>query len=291
MSFPPLSSLYNSEAPVFSLEFFPAKKAEALDSTKATIEKFTEFNIGYMTVTYGAGGSTRGNTLELTRFIHNQLKVRAVSHLTCVQHSREELFEIASSLQRDGITDILALRGDAPQSSVDGRFIAQDGGFECARDLIKFLKLEFPKNSILAAGYPESHREAVSFEADIAYLAEKVHSGAEIILTQLFFDTNMYFTFIERCKKAGINIPIVPGIMPIRDKAQLERFTSMCGSSIPLELREKLSEFSDPNDVIKFGTEYATQMSKELLKGGAPGIHLYTLNKSGQVCEVLKELS
>ena len=288
-----LTKLYQEAAaeasPVFSLEFFPPKKAENLPKTKALIADLAEFNVAYMTVTYGAGGSTRACTQELAAYIHQKLKARAMCHLTCVDHARDELRAILRALEAEGIQDILALRGD-PAGGAQTHFEPHPDGFSCARDLIRFINDEF-RFSICAAGYPEGHRDTISVADDMRYLKEKVESGAQIILTQLFFDTEIYLQYVERCRAAGIIVPIVPGVMPIRDYGQLKKFTEMCGASIPVQLHKKLEKIKEnPQAVIEFGTEYATQMCRELLAGGAPGIHFYTLNQSDQVRQILHEI-
>jgi methylenetetrahydrofolate reductase (NADPH) len=289
-----LTQLYKDSAetstPVISLEFFPPKKAENLSKTKDLIADLAEFDVAYMTVTYGAGGSTRSFTQELAAFIHQKLKARALCHLTCVDHSREDLRTILKALEHEGIQDVLALRGD-PAGGAQANFITHPDGFSCARDLIEFINTEF-KFSICAAGYPEGHRDTISRNDDFKYLKEKVDKGAQVILTQLFFNPEVYFSFVQECRKVGIVVPIVPGVMPIRDYNQLKKFTDMCGATIPVSLHKKLEKIKDkPQAVVEFGTEYAIQMCRELLSGGAPGIHLYTLNQSDQVRQILNEIS
>ena len=274
--------------PVISLEFFPPKKAENLPKTRDLIRLLSEFPIDFMTVTYGAGGSTRSFTKDLAVYIHTVLKRRVVSHLTCVNHSKEELKALVQSLFQEGITDILALRGDAPaQIDEDASKVE---AFTCARDLISFLKVQGAR-SICAAGYPEVHRDAASPEADLAYLKEKVDAGAEVILTQLFFDAKVYFDFVAQCRSIGILVPIMPGVMPIRDYHQLQKFTGLCGASIPASVREHLDKIKEnPAQVIEYGTRHAIALCKELIAKGAPGIHLYTLNQSDQVLKILAAL-
>ena len=289
----PLKDLYlnaeKSNSPVFSLEFFPPKKAENLSKTKNLIADLAEFPVAYMTVTYGAGGSTRSFTKELASFIHQKLKKRAICHLTCVDHSADEISELLRSFQDLGISDVLALRGDPP-AGVDAIFEAHPQGFSCARDLISFIHSKFPF-SICAAGYPEGHRDSKSVDEDIMYLKQKVEAGAQVIITQLFFNPDVYFHYVERCKSVGITVPIVPGVMPVRDYHQLQRFTQMCGATIPESLQHKLEILKDDSEaLINFGTEYATNLCRTLIAGGAPGIHLYTLNQSDQVRSILADL-
>ncbi len=272
-----------------SVEFFPPKTEEGLSTTQTMIREFTDLPVDYMTVTYGAGGSTRSFTRQLVRFIHAELGIRAVAHLTCVDHSVADIDGVLSDLRSEGIKHVLALRGDPPAGA--GTFSAHPDGFSCARDLIKHIR-ENTDLAILAAGYPEGHKDAVSVDADIDYLKQKVDAGAEAILTQLFFDSEMYFRFRDRAAKAGISAPIVPGVMPIRDVSQLERFTNLCGATIPNELRASLEEIrNDKEAVISFGTEFCASQCKMLISEGVPGIHFYTLNRSNQVSKILRALS
>ena len=215
-----VSSLYTNSKPVFSLEFFPPKTDEGLETTKALIKDLSNFEIDYMTVTYGAGGGTRSNTHRLVSFIRGELQVCAVAHLTCVNHTVQEIDGVVDELVAEGIKNILALRGDLPSGR--GTLVPQSDGFSCARDLVQHLKKRGDV-SLLAAGYPEGHTEAVDCDSEMAYLKAKVDSGAEVILTQLFFDENLYFRFVEKARSCGIAVPIVPGVMPIRDVTQLEK--------------------------------------------------------------------
>ncbi|RME57751.1 MAG: methylenetetrahydrofolate reductase [NAD(P)H] [Candidatus Dadabacteria bacterium] len=241
-----------------------------------------------MTVTYGAGGGTRDKTFELVRYIKKDLAKKAVAHLTCAGHSKDEINSILQKYKENSINYILALRGDPPKG--ESKFIPHPDGFSCARDLVSYIRENF-NFSIAVAGYPETHKEAVSPQADIDYLKEKVDAGAELIVTQLFFSANIYNHFIERVRKAGINVPVLPGIMPISNYKQLIRFTTMCGASVPAWISNKLEQIKDNREsVIKFGIDQAVSLCRDLLKSGAPGIHLYTLNKSAQVEEIVKIL-
>jgi methylenetetrahydrofolate reductase (NADPH) len=283
------AELYNqNDRPIFSFEFFPPKKSTDLPQTKDLIRHLNELSPDFMTVTYGAGGSTRQRTAELVSFIVNNLRTSAAAHLTCVDHSVQELSEILDSLASSGIRHVLALRGDPPQNSEE--FKPHPQGLSCARDLASFIK-QRGDFSIAVAGYPETHPSAESAEADIDYLKQKVAAGAEIVITQLFFDHKLYFSFLSRVRQAGIKVPIVPGIMPISNVRQIERFTSMCGASVPGAVIQELRSLENhPDKVLDFGTEYALNLCRELLNGGAPGIHFYTLNKSDQTEKILLQL-
>jgi methylenetetrahydrofolate reductase (NADPH) len=282
------SEIYAANEKILSLEFFPPKAARALGEVHEMIRDLAAYRPHYMTVTYGAGGSTRELTQELVRFIRDELAEDVVQHLTCVGHSREEIDIITETLRTMGTAKILALRGDAPRGETE--FRVHPGGFSCARDLVRHLAQQrWP--SVAVAGYPETHREARSREADLLYLQEKVAAGAEIVLTQLFFDPSLYFRFLEDAARAGVNVPIVPGLMPIGSASQIERFTTLCGASIPKRVRDALERFGNSeSDVQQFGTDYAIEQAKALLAGGAPGIHLYTLNRSHQSRPIIQAL-
>jgi methylenetetrahydrofolate reductase (NADPH) len=277
--------IFNEGKKVISLEFFPPKKEESLPVTEALMTELALYAPDFMTVTYGAGGGTREYSKRLVSYIRNTLEIPSVAHLTCVGHSRDELMDIVSGLKEEGVEHILALRGDPPMG--EDSFTMHPEGFACARDLAQFLRA-IGGLSLAVAGYPEVHQDAKSPEDDISYLKSKVDAGAEVIITQLFFEPEVYFSFCEKASAAGIQVPIVPGIMPVQNVSQLERFTGMCGASIPSDLHAELKKIKDDSEaVVEFGTKYAINQIKTLLKGGAPGVHLYTLNKSMQVISIL----
>ncbi len=278
------SEIFKNKELVLSFEFFPPKSSKLLANTKSLIDELSGYNPDFMTCTYGAGGGTKESTLDIVQFISRDLGIRAVAHLTCVGHTTNDLKTIICDLESAGIENILALRGDPPKGETV--FEMTEGGLSCAKDLVEFISKDFDL-SLAVAGYPETHPEAISPEADIDYLKAKVDAGAELIVTQLFFDSDMYFSFKDRCAAAGIDVPILPGIMPIASIKQVRKFTGMCGASIPPKLSESLAKLETAGDeVSEFGTDYAIELVRELIAGGAPGIHLYTLNKSSQVSQI-----
>jgi methylenetetrahydrofolate reductase (NADPH) len=272
--------------PVFSFEFFPPKTdegARALISTVADLKGALAPD--FVSVTCGAGGSTRDRTLELVMKIQSELKLTAMAHLTCVGSTEAEIAENVNSLVAGGVENILALRGDPPKGS--GPFVQAPGGFAHATELIEYLDAEHDVE-IGGACYPEGHVESTSRDDDLKWTVVKVNNGADFLITQLFFDNRDYFEFVERARDAGIRVPIVPGIMPITNVAQVERFTKMCGARIPEQLLERLRAMADdPGAVMATGIEHAIMQCRQLLESGAPGLHFYTLNKSWATRSIL----
>lgn len=282
------SNIYAQSDFVISLEFFPPRKQEDIDVTKSLIKELSQINPAFMTVTYGAGGGTRDLTKDLVSYIHNQLKAQAVSHLTCVGHSVEEIDLVLDGLVKEGVKYVLALRGDPPKG--EKSFVKHPNGFANAGELVRHIKSR-GDFSIAVAGYPEGHLEAASLEQDLYYLKEKVDAGAEVVFTQLFFDNEFYFRFVDQAQSIGIDVPIVPGIMPISNASQVKRFTEMCGASLPTTLISSLAKYENSQeDMIKFGIDYALAQCENLRENKAPGLHLYTLNKTNQIVPILKRL-
>lgn len=269
---------FNTGQPVFSFEFFPPKTEEGVRNLYRTVQELAALNPSFVSVTYGAGGSTRELTVGLVTRIKQEIGLEAAAHLTCVGHSATEIAAVLDRLEDAGIENVLALRGDPP--SGESRFMRPKNGFGYASELVRFIRSHYPF-CIGGGAYPEGHPECPDAEADLRHLKEKVAAGADFLVTQLFFQAADYFRFVERARAIGILVPIVPGIMPVTNVSQIVRFTSMCGATIPAELRERLDAAApDDEAVVAVGVDWATHQCRALLAGGAPGIHFYTLNRS-----------
>ncbi|MGC2374580.1 MAG: methylenetetrahydrofolate reductase [NAD(P)H] [Solirubrobacteraceae bacterium] len=276
------------DEPVFSFEFFPPKTDQGEQNLYAALSELRTLEPSFVSVTYGAGGSTRSKTIEIVKRIKEDYGLEAMAHFTCVGATVSQLRSTLDEMRAAGIDNVLALRGDPPAGEED--WVKTDGGLEYSRELVDLIKADYPF-AIGAACFPETHLHASSPQADIDYLAEKVAGGVDFLITQLFFDNALYFDFVARARAAGVGVPILPGILPITQIGQLERMTKMCGASIPEGLRRELHAREDqPEAVIDFGVAYATLQCAELLATGAPGIHFYTLNRSPATRAILGAL-
>jgi methylenetetrahydrofolate reductase (NADPH) len=283
-----IEQILEERRPVFSFEFFPPKDDEGMARLRRTLSELRQDEPAFVSVTYGAAGSTRNRTVEITREIQEQHGIHAMAHLSCVGTSVAELRTILDGIRAAGIENVLALRGDAPKGEAEWR--AHPDGLSYSTELAALMSDGYDF-SIGAACFPEVHPEAPSMEHDLRFLREKVAAGASFLITQLFFDNDLYFDFVEEARAAGITVPIVPGIMPITNFGQIKRFTEMCGASIPRTLERELAARSDdPEAVTELGVAYATLQCSELLARGAPGIHFYTLNKSPATRAILAAL-
>lgn len=281
--------LATSDEPVFSFEFFPPKSDEGERNLRETLEDLRAFDPDFVSVTYGAGGSTRARTVELTKWIKNELGIEAMAHLSCVGSSRDELREMLDGIADAGIDNVLALRGDAPRGETEWRPHPQ--GLRYSTELAALIRDSYPF-CIGAACFPEVHPEAPDMAHDLRFLREKVRAGVSFLVTNLFLDPELYFRFVEEARAAGIEVPIIPGIMPITNVGQIKTMTGMCGASIPQALLEALEWRSeDPSAVLQLGVSYATLQCAELLARGAPGIHFYTLNRSPATRAILSALT
>jgi methylenetetrahydrofolate reductase (NADPH) len=283
-----IDELLAQDEPVFSFEFFPPRTEQGEQNLYAALSELRTLEPSFVSVTYGAGGSTREKTIEIVKRIKDEYGLEAMAHFTCVAATVPELRATLDEMRAAGIDNVLALRGDPPTGETD--WIKTDGGLEYSCELVELIKLDYPF-AIGAACFPETHIHARSPQADVDYLAEKVAAGVDFLITQLFFDNALYFDFLARARAAGIEVPIIPGILPVTQIGQLERMTEMCGASIPEGLRRELhAREAQPEAVIDFGVAYATLQCAELLAAGAPGIHFYTLNRSPATRAILGAL-
>jgi methylenetetrahydrofolate reductase (NADPH) len=283
-----ISELLEHRRPVFSFEFFPPKTDEGRQTLEGTLAVLKDDRPDYVSVTYGAGGATRNSTVEITKSIKQDLGIEAMAHLSCVGEPTDRLVEILGDIDSAGIDNVLALRGDPPRGETEWR--PHPGGLSYSVDLIRLIGERFDF-CIGAACFPEVHPDAPNRESDLGYAREKVEAGASFLITQLFFDNELYFDFVEDARRAGIDVPIIPGIMPITNYGQIKRFTEMCGATIPDELTTQLDgRADDPDAVAELGVAYATLQCSDLLARGAPGIHFYTLNRSTATRAILAAL-
>jgi methylenetetrahydrofolate reductase (NADPH) len=283
-----INDLLERRRPVFSFEFFPPKTDEGRQTLEGTLEVLKDDRPDYVSVTYGAGGATRNSTVEITKSIKQDLGIEAMAHLSCVGEPSERLVEILDDIDSAGIENVLALRGDPPRGETEWR--PHPGGLSYSVELIGLIGQRFDF-CVGAACFPEVHPDAPDRESDLRYAREKVEAGVSFLITQLFFDNELYFDFVEDARRAGIDVPIIPGIMPITNYGQIKRFTEMCGASIPDELTTQLDgRADDPEAVAELGVAYATLQCSDLLARGAPGIHFYTLNRSTATRAILAAL-
>jgi methylenetetrahydrofolate reductase (NADPH) len=277
-----------ADEPVFSFEFFPPRTDDGERNLRAALEALGPLGPDFVSVTYGAGGSTRGRTVELTKWIKQDLGIEAMAHLSCVGSTRKELEEILDGIADAGIENVLALRGDPPRGETEWK--PHPGGLHYSTELAALISDGYPF-SVGAACFPEVHPEAPDMAHDLRFLRDKVTSGASFLITQLFFDNELYFRFVDEARAVGIDVPIVPGIMPITDVKQIKTITGMCKATIPAVLLAELEARAEDRDaVLQLGVSYATLQCAELLARGAPGIHFYTLNRSPATRAILSAL-
>ena len=282
-----ISQLLANGRPLFSFEFFPPKDQAAAVALMEVVRNLQSLKPDFVSVTYGAGGSTRSKTLELVARIKHDIGIETVAHLTCVGHSKAEIRAILGELRDHGIENILALRGDPPRGET--AFTPHPDGFRHANELAE----EIARQGFCfgVAGYPEKHPEARSLDEDLLHLKRKVETGASFVTTQLFFENSRYLDFVAKARAIGIRCPILPGIMPVTNFAQIQRFISLCGASLPPQLRGDLEGVqADAEAVTRVGISHAAAQCRELLQRRAPGIHFYTLNKSRATREILESL-
>ncbi|MEA2253986.1 MAG: methylenetetrahydrofolate reductase [Solirubrobacteraceae bacterium] len=276
------------DEPTFSFEFFPPRTPEGEANLYLALAALRPLAPDFVSVTYGAGGATRGKTLEIVSRIRDQIGLEAMAHFTCVGATVDDLRSTLDEMTALGFENVLALRGDPPAGQEE--WTKTEGGLEYSRELVELIGRDYPF-AIGAACFPETHIHATSPEDDLRYLKEKVDAGVGFLITQLFFDNALYFDFVARARAIGIDVPIIPGIMPITSYKQIARMTSLCGASMPEYVLGELEERRSSSEAItEFGVAYATMQCADLLAQGAPGIHFYTLNRSPATRAILSAL-
>jgi methylenetetrahydrofolate reductase (NADPH) len=272
-----------------SIEFFPPKTPKGDADLLQEVEILKALRPAFCSVTYGAGGSTRDKTVELVTRLHRDVGLEVMCHLTVVNQSKAEVRAVLDTLRANGIENIIALRGDPPGGGDE--WTPHPEGFLYSRELVE-AAVAYRWFSIAVAGFPEVHPRAESREADLRYLKEKVDAGADVVITQLFFDNDDFYRYVEDVRRLGVKVPVVPGVLPIQSTAQTRRFTALCGSRIPPRLETLLHKVEDDNAAaVALGIEYATEQCEGLLRFGVPGIHFYSLNKSHSVMAIAQNLS
>ena len=284
-----ISDAYQTEECTISFELFPPKTAEGEQALFRHVQKLVEFSPSMITCTYGAGGSTQDKTLEIIKRVKQDFGVPVASHLTCVGSTVDQLRTYLSSARDAGVDNIVALRGDPPKG--EDAFQVTAGGLRYASELVTLIRDEFPNFGVAVAGYPEVHQEAPSADVDLQNLKHKVECGGDIVVTQLFYSNEAFYSFRERYEAAGIKAPLVPGLLPVTNLAQITRITSLCGANLPDEFVQRLSEREgDSAWQFDVGVEFAVQQVQDLKRNGAPGIHFYVLNKSEATAAVLEAI-
>lgn len=279
-----ISELYKRKELVLSFEVFPPKPDTPLDVVFNAIQQLKELNPSFISVTYGAGGSQKGRTVEIASRIKNEFGLEAMAHLTCVGHSRADIDSILNSLEQCGVDNVLALRGDPPAGQPDFDF--SKGEFRYATELVQYLRRR-ERFCVLAAAYPEGHKACPRISQDWEHLKRKVDAGVDVLITQLFFDNRVFYHFLESVRRLGIRCPIVPGILPVFSEKQIKRILTLCGASMPSELLLMIDKYTNPDDLRKAGIDYAVRQIQDLLANGVDGIHLEPLNKPDLAREIL----
>jgi methylenetetrahydrofolate reductase (NADPH) len=272
-----------------SFELFPPKTPEGMTSLFQCVGELVKFHPSYITCTFGAGGSTQDSTLEVIAGVHAKFELPVATHLTCVGLTAPEIRDYLARSISQGVENVVALRGDPPRGETE--FTPVAGGFTYANELVGFIRSEFPDMGVAVAGYPETHQEAPSPQADLENLRRKVDAGADVVITQLFYDNDDFFRFRDRCHELGISVPIVPGLLPVTNGAQIQRIASLCGAKLPPQFVAQLQKHADdPDGQFEAGVQFAIEQAAGLLAGEVPGMHFYVLNKSAATRRVLTAL-
>ncbi len=281
--------LASRDRPLFSFEFFPPKSPAGEANLQTALRELQPLAPDYVSVTYGAGGTTRETTIEIVSSLKADFGIEAMAHFTCVNATRDELRVTLDRMRDAGVENVLALRGDPPAGQE--RWTKTDGGLEFSRELVELVRSEYPEFVVGGAAFPETHIHATSPEDDIRFLKAKVDAGMQFLITQLFFDNAHFFSFVERAREAGIDVPIIPGVMPITSFEGIKRMTTLSAAELPEDLEHELEQRKDSSEAIaELGVSYATLQCADLLAGGAPGIHFITLNRSPATRAILAAL-
>jgi methylenetetrahydrofolate reductase (NADPH) len=283
------ASFYDGDRVGLSFELFPPKTPAGEKALFRHVDQLMEFQPSFFTCTYGAGGSTRDKTLEIVQRVKQACGIPVASHLTCVGSTVDQLREYLQAARDRGVDHIVALRGDPPQGQEE--FQAVEGGLRWANELVELIRGEFAHFGVAVAGYPEKHVEAPSMDVDLDNLKRKVDAGADIVITQLFYQNDDFFRFRERCEKKGLRVPVVPGILPVTNLSQIQRLTSMCGARLPDAFVSDLQARDEPQWQFTVGVEFAANQVRQLMEHGVPGIHFYVLNKSQATRAVLESIA
>jgi methylenetetrahydrofolate reductase (NADPH) len=282
-----ISQAYGPDRFGLSFEFFPPKTDAGCGALYKQVAALMAFRPSYITCTYGAGGTTRDRTLEVVQAFKEQFQVPVASHLTCVGSTVADLRQYLRRARDGQVDNIVALRGDPPRGA--NEFQPVDGGLRYANQLVSLIRDEFPNFGIAVGGYPETHQEAPNPEVELQNLRRKVDCGAEVVITQLFYDNADFFRFRERCEQAGIQVPIVPGLLPITNLSQVQRITSLCHARLPSELVQRLSQQAEDEWQFSVGVEFAARQLEQLLEHEIPGVHFYVLNKARATSQILEQ--
>ncbi|HEU4974470.1 MAG TPA: methylenetetrahydrofolate reductase [NAD(P)H] [Baekduia sp.] len=283
-----IDELLGGDEPIFSFEFFPPKTAKGEETLFRAVADLQALHPAFTSVTYGAGGTTQDKTLEIVKRIKDEFGLESMAHFTCVSATTEQLRERLDEMQAAGLDNVLALRGDPPQGQEE--WLAAEGGLEYSHQLVSMLRADYPF-SVGAACFPEGHIHASSPEDDLRYLKEKVDAGVDFLITQMFFDNQLFYDFVERARGIGIDVPIIPGIWTITSYKQIARVTAMCGATLPEHVLTELEARKDDDEAVaEFGVSYATMQCADLLAHGVPGLHFYTMNRSPATRAILSTL-
>ena len=285
----PLQDFFKQDKLTISFELFPPKTEAGEKSLYEHVAQLMEFSPEFITCTYGAGGSTRGKTLEIIEKVKSKFDVPVASHLTLVGSSKDDLRGYLQKAADQGVDYIVALRGDPPKGETE--FTQAEGGLQYANELVELIRTEFSDFGVLVAGYPETHKEAVSPEIDLDNLKRKVDAGSDAVVTQLFYDNEDFYRFRDKCRARSIDVPIVPGLLPVTSLKQIKKITSMCAAKLPVKFTDALSKSDEAEDQYKAGIELAIEQTEDLISRGVEGIHFYVLNKSEATSDILKAIN